>query len=179
MSGNSPLRASPARLRGALLLTAALTLAISLLATSQPAASQPQAPTTPTTRFTSFDIFIDPASAPLGAYQVDLRAVEGTIKLVGVEGGEHAAYAAPPYYDPAALHADAGEGGDGHIILAAFSTAPADQLPAARTRVARLHVQITGDAAPRFEARLTAAATANGEEITAKATVTVSEGDAK
>jgi hypothetical protein len=91
------------------------------------------------------------------------------VVLVGIEGGEggeHAAYAKPAYYDPAAL---APEGG-GRVILAAYSTAK--DLPTGRTRVARLHVMVEGRGAEsgkgeevEFKVDLRVAADAQGRAI--------------
>ena len=82
--------------------------------------------------------------------------------LSGLEGGEHPAYARPPYYDPKALI-------DETVIVAGLSTA--DDLPRGRTRVARLHVQVTGAGDPRYEAKLHAAAGPDGAALDAKVTV--------
>jgi hypothetical protein len=126
---------------------------------------QPQEAVAPPERgFITVDLYIDSGTATLGAYQVELTAAAAAAKLVGVEGGEHAAFSQPPYYDPAALHENQLKE---RIVLAAFSTAP--ELPSGRTRVARLHVQATGDAA--YEAKLQAAGSREGEHIEAKVEV--------
>src|SRR5258708_5660502 len=69
----------------------------------------------PRSPFAYVDVFIDPHGTPLAAYQFELRATAGDVKLVGIEGGEHAAFAKPPYYDPKALLND-------RIVIAAFNT---------------------------------------------------------
>ncbi len=84
------------------------------------------------------------------------------MKLVGVEGGESAAFAPAPYYDPSALMHD-------RVIVAAFSTGR--DLPAGRTRVARLHLMITGPGEPHSSLKLQAAAGSNGAEIPATASL--------
>lgn len=87
-------------------------------------------------RFEIVDVFASSAQ-PLAAYQFELRAESGDARIVGVEGGEHAAFQTAPYYDPAALRT-------GRIIIGAFSTAN-DLPPAnARTRVARVHLEVHG-----------------------------------
>jgi len=86
-------------------------------------------------RFEAFDVLVDTGSSPLAAWQVELSVPSGRATIVGVEGGEHEAFAEPPYYDPRALT-------KGRIVLAAFSTA--DSLPQGTTRVARVHVQVRG-----------------------------------
>jgi len=111
-------------------------------------------------RFAPLAIFVDPQGRSLAAYQFELKAAAGQVQIVRVEGGEHTAFKAPPYYDPAALAQD-------RIIIGAFST---DQdLPTARTRVATVHVQVQGDVEPQYELALTVAADGNGREIRAVA----------
>ena len=51
------------------------------------------------------------------------------------------------------------------MIIAAFSTATADQLPAGKTRIATIHVQIIGNKEPKFELKLQTAADSNGNKI--------------
>jgi hypothetical protein len=74
------------------------------------------------TRFQAIDLFIDPQNQPLAAYQLDFHATRGTIRIVGIEGGEHGAFNKAPYYDPKAIQND-------HILLAAYSLADAPTLP--------------------------------------------------
>ena len=106
--------------------------------------------------FEWLDVYLDSGPAPLAAYQFELTAAAGDFQIVGLEGGQHPAFTAPPYYDPAALTND-------RVIVAAFSTA--DDLPTGRTRVARVHVMVTGDQ-PQYLATLAIAATAGGRPIT-------------
>jgi len=110
-------------------------------------------------RFEAVDVFIDSHEQPLAAYQFELFATTGNVKIVGVEGGEHPAFHEPPYYDPAALTQD-------RIIIAAFSTAT--ELPSGRTRVARLHMQVNGAVEPQYKLRLIASATQDGGAIAAE-----------
>src|SRR5687767_11940811 len=93
-------------------------------------------------RFAVVEVRIDPSGKPLAAYQLEFIADATRVKLVGIEGGDHAAYAQPPYYDPAALSQN-------RVILAAFNTG--SNLPAVAFRAARLHVQITGSERPNWE----------------------------
>lgn len=106
--------------------------------------------------FRALDVVIDSGESELAAYQFELRATEG-VELVGVENGEHAAFAKAPYYDPKAL-------GGGRIIIAAFNTG--DDLPTGRTRVCRLHVRETVSGA-RYSVELTVAADGDGNAIEA------------
>jgi hypothetical protein len=115
--------------------------------------------------FEALDIYVDSGAAVLGAYQLELKADAAQAKVVGIEGGErHRPYEQAPYYDPAAQNEDQLRE---RIVLAAFSTAA--ELPTGRTRVARIHVQVTGGA--KYEAVLTAAAEREGKRIEAKVEV--------
>jgi hypothetical protein len=113
-----------------------------------------QQPTT-APRFAYLDVFIDPRGSALAAYQFELNVDQSAATIVGVEGGEHAAFNAAPYYDPAALT-------HGRIIIAAFNTG--SELPSARTRVARLHMRVTSSA-PEYRLSLEAAAGASGKKL--------------
>jgi hypothetical protein len=110
-------------------------------------------------RFAPLHIYLDSGNKPLAAYQFELKAAVGQIKIVGVEGGQHKAFEEAPYYDPAALAND-------RIIIAAFDTG--SELPKGRTRVATIHLQITGDAEPDYELNLTVAADSDANEIPSK-----------
>jgi hypothetical protein len=113
-------------------------------------------------RFLPVDIYLDAADRPLAAWQVEFTSESEDVKIAGVEGGAHAAFAHPPYYDPAALS-------KGRIILAAFNTGK--DLPAGRTRVATLHLHVRGGARPDWSVKVEAAADAGGSQIPVKATV--------
>lgn len=124
--------------------------------------SDPDYPITqPSVRFAPLHIYLDSGSHDLAAFQFELRATTGQIEIVGVEGGKHEAFSEAPYYDPAALAKD-------RIIIAAFNTG--QDLPRGRTRIATIHLQITGDAEPQYELNLTVAGDAEGKEIPAKIT---------
>jgi hypothetical protein len=111
----------------------------------------------PASRFTYVDLMIDPKGQPLAAWQLEFTAEVGQISLVGVEAGEAPAYAKrPPYYDPAALAGN-------RIILGDYSLDP--NLPKAKTRIARLMLEIRGDAKPQYVTKLMAAANADGKTI--------------
>lgn len=105
----------------------------------------------------ALDVVIDSGDSGLAAYQFELRAPEG-VELVGVESGEHPAFAKAPYYDPKAL-------GGRRIIIAAFNTG--DDLPTGKTRVCRVHVRETIPGA-RYSVTLTVAADRNGNAIDAE-----------
>ena len=112
-------------------------------------------------RFAPLHIYIDSGNKSLAAYQFELKAVAGQIKIVGVEGGQHKAFKEAPYYDPAALAKD-------RIIIAAFSTG--SDLPKGRTRIATIHLQIIGGTEPQYELKLTVAGDADAKEIPAEIT---------
>jgi hypothetical protein len=115
-------------------------------------------------RFVTVDVFVESGAMGLAAWQIEVVPVKRdgvTVTLVGIEGGEHAAYVKPAYYDPAALTADEG----GRVILAAYSTGK--HLPTGHSRVARLHVMVEGEAGgqPEFTVKLKVAADAEGRAI--------------
>ncbi|HOW70011.1 MAG TPA: hypothetical protein PKY77_05360 [Phycisphaerae bacterium] len=112
--------------------------------------------TQPVFRFEAVDVYIDSRGQRLAAYQVELMAESGVVKIVGIEGGEHAAFSEPPYYDPAALM-------NHRVILAAFSTGK--DLPSGRTRMATIHVQVSGGGRPRYEVRLQTAGDPEGKSL--------------
>jgi hypothetical protein len=146
-------------------------IAIAILATATVwTNAQPQEEPTKTdrssVRFIALDIYIDSGETPLAAYQFELTAEAGQFKIVGLEGGEHTAFAKPPYYDKKAL-SDSKTNHD-RVIVAAFDTG--DDLPTGNTRVARVHVQITGEPTPDFAVKLTVAASEDGETLDAIAT---------
>jgi len=121
----------------------------------------------PKVRFAPLHIYLDSGSRPLAAFQFELKAAVGKpapakagVKIVGVEGGQHAAFKEAPYYDKAALYKS------NRIIIAAFNTG--SELPKGRTRIATIHLQIIGDAEPDYELKLTVAADADAKEIPAK-----------
>jgi hypothetical protein len=122
----------------------------------------------PKVRFAPLHIYLDSGNRPLAAYQFELKAAAGQIKIVGVESGQHKAFKEAPYYDPAALAND-------RIIIAAFNTGC--ELPKGRTRIATIHLQITGDIEPDYELNLTVAADADGKEIPAN--IDLKRGDRK
>jgi hypothetical protein len=111
------------------------------------------------------DIFIDSGAVPLAAWQVELAAERGKVKIVAIEGGEHPAYKEPPRYDPAAI-------GYKRVVLAAFNTGK--DLPKGKTRVARLRLQVFGDTEPEYVTRLDVAASPDGKRI--KAVVSLVKG---
>jgi hypothetical protein len=117
----------------------------------------------PASRFTYVYIMIDPKGQPLAAYQLEFAAEVGQISLVGVEAGEHPAYAKrAPYYDPAALA--------GHRIIVGDYSLDAN-LPKTKARIARLMLEIRGDAKPQYITKLIAAANADGKSINAEISV--------
>lgn len=115
--------------------------------------------------FRVVDVFVDTQAQPLAAYQVELTAPAGTIRLVGIEGGDPEVFRDPPHYDPLAIQSE-------RVILAAFTTAPEAKLPAGRSRVASVHLQVVGDAEPSLTVRLHVAASAAGTRIPAQVTIT-------
>jgi hypothetical protein len=135
----------------------ALSLVAPLLARVSAAGSRK--PAEGRVRFAPVHIYLDSGDRLLAAYQFELKAGSGPIKIVGVEGGEHPAFKEAPYYDPAALMND-------RIVIAAFNTGT--ELPHGRTRIATIHLQILGDTEPQYELKLVTAADKDGQEIRAE-----------
>lgn len=91
--------------------------------------------------FAAFDVFIEPRGEALAAYQVEVRAevgaAAGSIKIVGIEGGEGAAFADAPYYDVRAMQSE-------RAIIGALARDLGAGATKVRTRVARIHVMAEG-----------------------------------
>ncbi len=119
--------------------------------------------------FSFVDVFVDSHGKPLAAYQFELRASGADVKLVGIEGGEHAAFAKPPYYDPKALLTE-------RIVIAAYNTGA--DLPSGKTRVARLMVRV-GEGKPKYDVTLQVASSSDAKPLGGGATVSISEGAAQ
>ncbi len=117
---------------------------------------------TPLVRFIAFDVHLDVGERSLAAYQVEVTAAADRFAIVGVEGGEHDAFARPPYYDPAALRHH-------RIVIAALDTGK--DLPNGKTRVARIHARVVGEQDPDVQIKLVVATDRDGKDITAKAFV--------
>lgn len=117
-------------------------------------------------RFVPLHIYLDSGREPLAAYQFELKTVSGQVKIVGVEGGDVPAFNDPPYYDPAALAND-------RIIIAAFNAD--ESLPTGKTRIATIHLMITGQGIPEYDIQLTTAANPDGRRIEAE--ITYEQGD--
>ena len=109
--------------------------------------------------FFPLNIYIDSSANDLAAYQFELYTGSSQVKIVGVEGGDSAAFKEPPYYDPAAL-------ANNRIIIAAFNNG--DNLPKGKTKVATIHLQAPTDYESAFELSLTLAATKGGQKIQAQ-----------
>jgi hypothetical protein len=124
--------------------------------------AQPAAAEEGHSRFRAVDIYVDSKASPLAAYQIEFLATNCPVRIVGIEGGGHAAFRQPPFYDPKAMQQE-------RVIIAAFSTEPAAKLPAGKTRVATIHIQIFGDGEPQYILKLQTAAGPDGNRIFATA----------
>ena len=111
--------------------------------------------------FRAVDIYVDSKGTPLAAYQIEFSCTNGLAKIVGIEGGEHPAFKEAPFYDAKAMQHE-------RVIIAAFTMAAPDQLPAHKTRIATIHVQIVGQEEPRFYVKLQTAGNADGKRISAE-----------
>ncbi len=141
-----------------------LLLVLLLFVPFNPLLAQSAITNTVPVQFRTVDISLDTKGKPLATYQLEFSATAGDVKIVGIEGGEHPAFAQPPFYDPKAIQHN-------RVIIAAFSTETADKLPKGKTRVATIHVQTKGTGELKFELKLQAAADAGGNKIAAEASV--------
>ena len=116
--------------------------------------------------FKVVDIFIDSGERPLAAYEFEFKAVVGEVRIVGIERGDSRNFRDPPYYDPTALSKN-------RVIIGSFNTT--DELPTQRTRVARLHLHISGGVRPHYALKLIVAGSREGTPIAA--TVSFKEGE--
>jgi hypothetical protein len=119
-----------------------------------------------TERFEAVDVFLDSGSESLAAWQVELRSTDEDVEIVGIEGGEHSAFADPPYYDPRAMN-------QRRVILAAFQTG--NDLPIGRSRVARIHLLVKGPGSRVWHSEVTTSANAEGRRIPASLTLSRAE----
>jgi hypothetical protein len=110
--------------------------------------------------FDTVDLFVDSAKQQLGAWEMEFKATTGQVEIVGIERGDNPDFRDPPYYDPAALSSN-------RIIVGAFNTT--NDLPAGKTRVARLHLHITGAQKPVYAVNLVVAGDKEGKPIAAQA----------
>ena len=113
-------------------------------------------------RFAALDIYLETAQ-PLAAWQFELRESSGQMRVVGVENGDSAAFGDAPYYDLAAVSKGAAD----RIIVADYSTSPAEELPTGRGRIATVHVRLDGPSDPDYVLILAAAGGTDGEPIKA------------
>lgn len=118
-------------------------------------------------RFEAIDVFVDSGKQRLAAWQLEVRSTANDVQIVGIEGGEHPAFAEPPYYDKRAMN-------NNRVIIAAFSTG--DNLPSGRSRVARIHVQVRGSGARTWLSELTTSATMDGTRIPAEISIAKAAG---
>ena len=91
-------------------------------------------------RFEAVDIYLNSAD-PIAAWQFELNNRHGLMKVVGVEKGESAAYARVPYYDREAVRLGEAD----RIVVADYSLADNAELPSGRTRIATVHLMLSGD----------------------------------
>jgi hypothetical protein len=108
--------------------------------------------------FRAIDVFVDSGNQALAAYQLTFVGTN-SVKIVGIEGGEHSAFAEPPYYDPNAMQSD-------RVVIGAFNTS--GDLPSGRTRVATIHVQTLSGRAT-YKVEMNGSAAADGKQIKVRA----------
>lgn len=121
-------------------------------------------------RFAAIDVYLH-TSEPVAAWQFELSDRQGTMKIVGVENGESAAYLRAPYYDREAVRLGEAD----RIVIADYSLAEIENLPTGRTRIATVHLLLGADDAG-LEADLITATTHDGQVIDASISLDVRTG---
>jgi len=122
------------------------------------------------TRFAAVDIYLD-SNEPVAAWQFELDDSHGTMKVVGVEQGESPAFTRVPYYDREAVRLGEAD----RIIVADYSLADTGELPRGRTRIATIHLMLSGDTAD-LRVDLVTATTHDGVRTDAGISLAVREG---
>ena len=116
--------------------------------------------------FGTIVLTIDTAGQELAGWQLRADFGESDARIVGIEGGENAAFSDAPHYDPRALNG-------GEIVLAALSSH--QELPTGPTIVAVIHVEHDRSGLPPLEVSELIAVGADGNET--PATVIQENGD--
>ena len=122
-------------------------------------------------RFESVDVFLT-SDEPVAAWQFELTEARATMQVVGVENGESDVFGDAPYYDREAVRTGIAD----RIIVADYSTAPTDELPSGRIRIATLHLMLSGAAPPEFDLELTTAVRVDGTAVDAAISLEASAG---
>jgi hypothetical protein len=113
-------------------------------------------------RFEIIDVFVDSGKELLAAWQVEFKATAGQVEIVGIERGDNAGFQDPPYYDPAAIQKN-------RIVIGAFNLT--NNLPVGKTKIARLHLHVSGAQKPTYAAKVIVAGNKEGKPIAASASV--------
>lgn len=140
------------------LLASILLAALPLLTPSPAAAGQPV--------FYPVDVYVDAGDRALAAWQFEFLYDAGTVRIVGVEGGDEP-FAEAPWYDPKGLDR-------GRIIIATFTTD--GNPPKGCVRVARLHLMSEGRADRDPAVHLILSAGPDGEPFEANIEARVESG---
>ncbi len=143
-------------------------LAVLVFAPAARLFAQPAALEEGRTRFCVVDIYVHSRTTPLAAYQLQFAVTNGAAKIIGIEGGEHPAFREPPFYDPKAMQHE-------RVIIAAFNTGSADQLPSGKTRVATIHLQISASEPGPLQCELKLQAVGNAEGVRINAAASFQE----
>ena len=118
--------------------------------------------------FAVFDVYVDTGGEPMAAYQLKISDEHAAVKIISVEGGDHASFREAPRFDPKAIQRDV-------IKIAAFSLDAMNKLPSGRVRIASLHVEIGPGLTPEWKAVVEAAARPGGEKIAAEVSISKRE----
>ncbi|MFQ5608917.1 MAG: hypothetical protein ACE5F8_01445 [Woeseiaceae bacterium] len=112
-------------------------------------------------RFIALDVYLNSPDA-VAAWQFELKDLNRSMSVVGIEDGDSDVFNDAPYYDRNAVNAGAAN----RVIVADFSIACTERLPQGETRIATIHVMV-GDGEPDFDIKLITATTRDGKRIDA------------
>lgn len=122
-------------------------------------------------RFAAIDVLLE-STEPVAAWQFELRETDGRMVVVGVENGASAVFDRAPYFDREAVRLGTAD----RIIVADYSLAPSHMLPIGKTRIATIHVRLSGNRPASFDLRLITAANADGINVDAAISIDESTG---
>ena len=125
-----------------------------------------------TPRFVPIEVYLD-SPLPVAAWQFEVSARNGEMKLVGIEGGSSEHFRGAPFYDREILRGSQTD----KILVADYSLADEALLPIGRFRIATLHLMLHGEA--DLDAALMVTTTREGEPINASLELVQSNQESK
>ncbi len=144
-----------------------IAIACALVGSLDLQASQLESP-----RFVAIDVYLESPHS-VAAWQFEVSARNGEMKLVGIEGGSSEHFRGAPFYDREILRGSQTD----KILVADYSLADEALLPIGRFRIATLHLMLLGEA--DLDAALMVTTTSEGESISASLELVQSNQESK